>query len=261
MDCVIAAGGNPDPEDPLYVYTQGQPKALIDMGGRTMLERVVDALQSSNSVDDIVVVGVGSDMGMTFQRPVTHLPDQGALVSNVIAGIRHLRREKPDLKMALFCSSDIPTITGPIVDEFVASCQPMDKCIYYNFVTRETLEARFPESKRTYVKLKGVEIAGGDMMMGDVALADTFEDLWRSLTDARKNAWKLARIVGFSFLIKFLFRRVGIAEIEQTVERIVGCPGQVCLSPHAELAMDADKPRQVEMLRADLAQRTALDAF
>ena len=35
MDCVITAGGVPKPDDPLYVYTQGKPKALLEINGRS----------------------------------------------------------------------------------------------------------------------------------------------------------------------------------------------------------------------------------
>ena len=45
MHCLIIAGGTVRPEDALYPYTHGRPKALIDMGGRTMLERVVGTLK------------------------------------------------------------------------------------------------------------------------------------------------------------------------------------------------------------------------
>ena len=51
MDCIVVAGGIPGPDDPLYEYTQGKPKALLDMEGRTMLERVMDALQSAEAVE------------------------------------------------------------------------------------------------------------------------------------------------------------------------------------------------------------------
>jgi hypothetical protein len=258
MDCIIAAGGMPRPEDPLYEYTQGKSKALLDMNGRTMLERVMDALQTAHSVERIVVVGLGSDLGMTFQRPVDkHLPDQGSMVGNTLAGMQWLRQDKPDIDYVLFCSADIPTVTGAIVDAFVESCEPFDKAIYYNFVTKETLEARFPGSKRTYVKLKGAEIAGGDMAIGNVELADSHQELWTALTNARKHAWKLARIVGIGLLIKYLFRQLSIGDIEQTAERIVEQPVQIVLSPHAELAMDADKPSQVDLLREDLSRQNA----
>lgn len=256
MDCVIMAGGTPTPDDPMYTYTQGRPKALIDMNGRTMLERVVDALQASCSIEDIVVVGLGSDMGMEFQRPVHHLPDQNNLVANALAGINWLRQQKPDTEILFLCSADIPTLTGKIVDQFVELCRPFDKAIYYTFATQATIEARFPHSRRTFVKLKGLNVAGGDVAIIHADLADSHHELWQAMTNARKHAWRLARIVGLRLLLKFLFRQVSIADIEAAAQRLINRPAKVILSPYAELAMDADKPSQVELLREDLRNVT-----
>jgi hypothetical protein len=90
VDCIVTAGGLPGPEDSLYPYTQGKPKALLDMGERTMLERVMDALQTSNHVDRIVLVGLEDDMGMNFKRPIDqYLPDHGSLVNRGECGQLH----------------------------------------------------------------------------------------------------------------------------------------------------------------------------
>ena len=253
MDCVVVAGGTPGPDDPLYEYTQGKPKSLLDMEGRTMLERVMDALQTAENVERIVVVGLGSDLGMQFQRPVDqHLPDNGSMVANVMVGVDWLRQDRPDMEKVLFCTADIPTITGPIVDDFISRCRPFDNRVYYILVTQEAMEVRFPDSNRTYVKFKGVDAAGGDMAIARVEVADSNEELWETLTNARKHAWKLARIVGFSTLIKYLTRQLSLDEVEIKGASIINYPVQIVLDPPAELAMDADKPQQVDMLRAEL---------
>lgn len=253
MHCIVTAGGLPGPDDPLYPYTQGRPKALLDMGGRTMLERVMDALQSSKYVEDIVLVGLEDSMGMQFQRPIDqYLPDQGSLVGNVLAGANWLRNRHPDMKAVLFSTADLPSLTGANVDSFVEICEPFDKGVYYIFVTKERMEARFPGSERTYTKLKGVEIAGGDIAIAQVDLADEHEELWRALTDARKNAWKIARVIGLRMLLKLLFHRLSISDIEQKASSIVGRPVQIVLDAPAETAMDVDKPGQLELMHAEL---------
>lgn len=259
MDCIVVAGGAPAPDDPLYSYTQGEPKALLDMNGRTMLERVVDALQDARDVDDVIVVGLGDDRGMTFRRPVYHLPDHGGLISNGVAGLEWLRRHKPETELVMLSTADVPTITGPIIDAFIDACRPLDRALYYNFVTQETMEARFPHSNRTFVKLAGANVAGGDVLIFHADLAESHRELWEALTQARKHAWRLARVVGLRFLFRFLTRRVDFAELETTAARIIEQPAQVIVNPHAEIAMDADKPHQVDLLRADLLRRVAWD--
>ncbi len=252
MDCIVVAGGVPQAEDLLYEYTQGQPKALLDMNGRTMLERVVDALQSSRQVEEIVVVGLGSDMGQTFKRPVHHLPGQGSLIANTIAGINWVLQRKPDTQAVLASSADIPLLTGEIVDAIIEMCQPFDFGVYYNFVTRETMEARFPGSKRTFTKLKGVQVAGGDLGIIQPEVITDNPALWDAMSNARKHAWQIAREVGIMVLLKLLTRQLSIVDIEQLATRLTGKPAKVLLNPYAEMGMDGDKPHQIELLRAEL---------
>ena len=256
MDALIVAGGKPGPDDDLFPYTQGDPKSVIKMGNRTMLERVVDALQGSSQIEEIVVIGIGHDHGMTFKRPVHHLPDHGSLVANAVAGIRWLLEHDPTPRPVLGASADIPTLTPEIVDQLIETCRPFQHSLYYTVVTPEIMEKRFPGSKRTYVRFQDHSVAGGDMFIFHTGLANTNPDLLEAFSNARKHAWKLARIVGFRTLLKFLLHRLSLAEVEQTGERVLDGSVKVVLSPHAELAMDADKPHQVELLQAEFQNDT-----
>jgi molybdopterin-guanine dinucleotide biosynthesis protein A len=255
MHCLILAGGNVRPEDPLYPYTNGRPKALIDMGDRKMLERVIEALQSAEQVEDILVVGIDPELAaqqiIPFSRPVHFLPDQGGMVANMLAGAAWFRRHLPQVEIVLGCSADIPAITGPIVERFIDACRPWDKAVYYSFVERDTLESRFPLSRRTYSRISGREVAGGDMVIARVEVVERNQELIESLTGARKKPWQIAGVVGLRMLLKFLFGRVKFEDIEETASRILGMPAAAILFDRAEIAMDADKPHQVELLRSD----------
>lgn len=255
MDCVITAGGRPGPDDPLYPYTQGKPKALLDMTGRTMLERVVDGLQASRYVEDIVVVGLEAAeiKPLSFSRPVSNLPDQGSLVQNALAGVHWAQKNRPAATELLLTSADIPLVTGPLIDSLLESYRPFDRVFYYPMVTEEAMEKRFPGSKRTFVPLKNLKIAGGDIFLIQPFIADSNRELWDAMTNARKHAWKLARIVGLGTMLKFLFRRLSIADLEAIGLRMLGHPIKVVITPHAELAMDGDKPYQVDLLRREFS--------
>jgi len=251
MDCVLLAGGRISADDPLYAYTKGEPKALLDVGGRTMLERVVDALQDARSVDETVVVGLGSDLGLKFGQPVHHIADQGSLLANALAGIRWVQARRPAAQTVMVCTSDIPALTGAAVDRYVAACQPLDRAAYYSFVTREALEARFPGSRRTFVRLQGLELAGGDLVIGRIDIALNNERLWDALIDARKHPLRIAAIVGPGAIVRLALGLFSLADVERTAGRIIGSPVKVMISDQPEIAMDADKPHQYELLRAE----------
>lgn len=254
MDCIILAGGIPEPDDPLYPYSQGRPKALIELAGRPMVAWVVDALQGSSYIDDILIVGLDESDAPPLSRPVYFLPNQNGMVANALAGLKWAQERRPAATTVMMASADIPTLTTPIVDYFVESCRPFDCHIYYAFVTQEVMETRFPHSRRTFVPLKGMRVAGGDLIITHPHIGDSHHELWTAIANARKHAWKLASIVGLRMLLKFLFRRLSVADIEQTATRILDKPVKALLSPHAELAMDADKPYQIDMLQAELAK-------
>jgi GTP:adenosylcobinamide-phosphate guanylyltransferase len=255
MDCIIAAGGTIDEGDPLYPYSQGKPKALIAINGRTMLEHVAAALHDAASVDRLVIAGLGQSEvdGLQIQNPLTCLPDQGALVTNVRQAISWLRRERPPAEMILISTGDIPLLTSKIVDDFIARCAPYHNAIYYNMVTRKAMEQRFPRSTRTFTKLKGIEIAGGDLTLVRSSILDTDDSIWQALFDARKHAWQLARVIGPLTIVKLLLHQLSIPEIESLATRVVGVPVTILINPNPELAMDVDKPRHLELIQRSLS--------
>lgn len=256
MNCVVFAGGKPEPDDALYAYTQGQPKALLHIGNKTLLEYVVNAMQEAHSIEEIMVVGIDHRHDLEIWNQVQWVPDQGSLYANGMAAIDWIDKNWPDSGHTLFSTSDIPAITGSIVDRFIASCMPFDRSLYYCFVSQESLEARFPGSRRTYVRLGEYRVAGGDMIVSRPELAEERGDLLDSLINGRKHPWKIAQIVGLGTLLKLILNRLNLAEVEQTATRVIGQPIKVLLSPDAELAMDVDKPHQFEILRDTLISRT-----
>lgn len=257
MDCLVAAGGTPGPDDPLFPYTRGKPKSLLSIGGRTMLEHVVDALHGAAAVGDVLVVGLEAGDDLTFKRPVHFLPDQGSLVANGLAGISWLGEHNPKAGHFLLCSADIPAVTSKIVDDFVNLCRPFDSAAYYSLVLQETIEARFPNSARTFVPLNGAKVAGGDIFVAAPEIANADPELMNALASGRKAAWKLARVVGARTLLRFLLRRLTIDDVEELATEIAGFRVRIIVSPFAEMAMDVDKPQQVELLAAEIDRQEA----
>ena len=259
MDCVVVAGGRPGPDDPLYAYTNGKPKALISLAGRTMLEYVVNGLQAAGQVQEVVVVGLTAEMtqNLAFSRPVAHLPDQGSLFQNARAGLEWCLAHRPEQRLVLVTSADIPLLCGSLVDAFIAECAPLNAVGYYPLVRQETMETQFPGAQRTYARLKDKFVAGGDMVLVHTRLLPASEAWGEAMTGARKQVWKLVRLLGLRFLIKYLFHQLTVADVEDRASRIAGGPVKIFFSSHAALAMDADKPHQLEILRRQLGGQPA----
>jgi GTP:adenosylcobinamide-phosphate guanylyltransferase len=259
MECVVVAGGHPAPDDPLYAYSHGKPKAMIDMEGQTMLEYVVHALLVATQVQEVIVVGIEPDLTteLTFPQPVSFLPDQGTLFQNARSGMDWYLAHRPEDRLIMFATADIPLIQGAHVDDFIIRCRPLDQFAYYPLVRQDQMEQQFPNSGRTFVQLKGSTFTNGNITLIDTRLLKTGSVWGEEITNARKHPWKLVRLLGFTFLLKYLLRQLTVADVEQKVSQITGTPVKSLFVNYAELAMDADNPHQVELMRRQLARQQA----
>jgi GTP:adenosylcobinamide-phosphate guanylyltransferase len=254
MDAIVTAGGIPQPGDPLYEYTNGGLKALLDVAGKPMIQWVLDALGDASMVDRVIVVGLLEDSGVTCSKPTTYVPGKGGMLENVRSGVEKLFEINSQAHHVLAVSSDIPAITGEMIDWTVKACQETDHDLYYNVITRQVMEARFPNSKRSYIRLKDSEVCGGDMNAIRAKTVTANEELWERIIDARKNVFKQAALVGFDTLLLLLLRQMNIERGIKRVGKKLDISGRVLFCPYAEIGMDIDKPHQLEILRADLAR-------
>lgn len=253
MDAIVVAGGQPKPGELLYEETHGEPKALLDIAGKPMAQWVLDALGGSASIENILIVGLSPDCGLSSPKPLSYLQDQDNMVDNIRTGTKKLLEINPKTNHLLLVTSDIPGIQPEMVDWTIQTAMQTDEDIYYNVITRQVMEAKFPNSRRSYVKLRDGEFCGGDMNVIRASIVFTRENLWERIIAARKNAAKQAAIIGFDVLLLMLLRLIDVDGATRRVAKRLGLTGRPLICPYAEIGMDVDKPFQLEIMRAFLS--------
>jgi len=255
MDAIVTAGGIPRPEDPLYTYSHGDSKALIDVAGKPMIQWVLDALGDAKQVDNVIIIGLSSKSGVTCKKPIHYVSNQGRMLANIVAGVNKALEINKRSKYVLVVSSDIPTLKANMVDWLVKTCMETKDELYYGVCPRDVMEARFPDSKRTYTHLKDMEVCGADINVTHVRMATEHLDMWESLIGSRKSPLKQASLIGFGTLFALFTRRLTLEDAVRRVCERIGVKGRAIVWPHAEPCMDVDKPSQLELLRADLVEQ------
>ncbi|HTP01897.1 MAG TPA: nucleotidyltransferase family protein [Anaerolineales bacterium] len=256
MDAVVLAGGIPRPDEPLYSYSNGEAKALIDVAGKPMVQWVLDALSSARSVERVILIGLSPKSNLTCRKPIVYLSNQGKMLDNIKAGVAKELELNPAAEYVLFSSSDIPAVTGEMVDWLVRTCAETHDDIYYNVVRREEMEEVFPGSKRTYTRLKDMQVCGGDVNVARTAIVNEHSDFWSKIIDSRKSPVSQAMLLGPSIILKLLFRQLTADDVIQRVASKLGLKGRALVCPYPEIGMDVDKPHQLEIMRTFLAQRS-----
>ncbi len=255
MDAIIIAGGIPQPQDPLYSYSHGDSKALIDIAGKPMVQWVLDALSDAKSVDNVIVVGLSAKSGLTCKKPMHFVSNKGRMLSNIVSGVDKALELNKKTQYVLVVSSDIPTLQPEMVDWLVETCMETKDELYYGVCPRDVMESRFPDSKRTYTHLKGMDVCGADINITHVRMATEHLDMWESLIGSRKSPLRQASMIGLDTFFQVLTRTITLEDLVTKVCNRLGIQGRAIVWPYAEPCMDVDKPHQLELLRTDLAKQ------
>jgi len=220
-----------------------------------MVQWVLDALGDARNVDNVIVIGLSPKSGVTCKKPMHFVSNQGRMLANIVAGVNKVLELDKKSKYVLIVSSDIPTLKPEMVDWLVDTCMETKDDLYYGVCPREVMEARFPNSKRTYTKLKDIELCGADINISHVRMATEHLDMWESLIGTRKSPLRQAGIVGLGILFRVATRSIALDELIEKVCARIGIKGRAIQWPYAEACMDVDKPHQLELLREDMVKQ------
>lgn len=248
MDAIITAGGIPQPEELLYEVTQGQPKCILPIHGKLMVQWILDALAEANA-EHVVVMGLPEDTPLAYPGDIQILNSQGGIIENIRAGAQEILKFNPTRRPVMVISGDLPCVNSEMLkwaaDEAVQ--HPSD--FQYTVVPRDVMEKVFPGSKRSYVKAKGLEVCGGDVIVIDSHKALGNLPVVEKLVANRKNAFKQAAILGFDLLLMLFMGWLSLEKAEKIVSQRLSIQGRVLVSPYAEVGMDVDKPNQLELVK------------
>lgn len=243
MDCIVLAGGVPSPGDTLYPHTNGMPKAGLQVAGRAIGQRVIDALTEAATISRIVVVG---DVEVASSKLEAMVPAPGGLVENFLAGVEVLG----DGGMVAGCTSDIPLLTGAMVDWFIGAADGGDATA--GIIRRESVERRYPEYPNAYWKLTDGEFTAADFIVFRPGRVPELAGRLRPLADARKNALQTARLIGPGLLFRLLLHRLSVAQAERYISKALDIEVRIIDVPHPEMGLDVDEDVHLAVLERAL---------
>jgi GTP:adenosylcobinamide-phosphate guanylyltransferase len=236
FDAILPAGGTIPPDFAQQVGTSN--KALIQFEGRTILERVIDALRASGRVRRIAVIGpeevrpASSNADLVLQQGATG-PD------NIMRGLEALASQPDPPPKVLVVTTDLPFLTPDVINRFIDSC-PINVDITVPLISKTEFHQRFPECHCTFIRLRDDTWTAGCMYILDVqALRDAKPYIDR-IFEVRKSKVGMAKLLGTGFLYKFLTKTLTVPDVEAKIQAMLHCSGKAIMHSPPELAYDID---------------------
>jgi hypothetical protein len=170
-------------------------------------------------------------------------------------GFEHLASGQDPRRFVLLTSADVPLLTGGMVATFVHACRPYDQDAYWGIVERRVMEATFPGSRRTYLRLVEGQFCNGELYLGRLEAGLRQQAAGHEMLELRKNVAAQARRLGPEVLVRFLVRRLRIRDLVGVGRRLFGITVAPVILPFAESGMDVDKPNQLAQVEEYLQKR------
>jgi hypothetical protein len=145
-------------------------------------------------------------------------------------------------------------VTPAAIDDFIEETISRGVELSYPLIREEDLQREYPNSQRTYVKLKDGKVTGGNAAVFGAWHFFPLESFAQNLFDSRKSPIRLLKIVGMSFVVKLLLGRLVPRDVENRLEKLLGFPCAAIYAKHASIGADVDKPADVEIARIALEQ-------
>jgi GTP:adenosylcobinamide-phosphate guanylyltransferase len=247
VDALVLAGGDGAVIDPTVSI-----KGLVPIAGRPMIEWVVKALRDAETIGEIAVaVPTTEDLG-DWVSLVDHLVvSEGSFMDNAVAGLSVFSGERP----VLGATGDLPALTPEAIDDFVNRSLEAGAQISYPLVPAEDMEAQFPGSQRTYVRVSGGRVTGGNVMVVAPEAVRDSRVLIQRLFDARKSPVGMAKVLGLRFIFRYITGHLRVTDVERKMGELLGVHCVAIYTPFASIGADVDKPLDVVVAQRVLYAR------
>ncbi len=261
----IVLAGRRARTDPLAEAAQAPHRALLPIEGEPMLLRVVRRLLARPGLERVLVNIDAQPLledhpacrswlraGRIETLASSDSPSQSVLESLAQLGL--------DAAPILVTTADHALLDDAILDAFLSCAAERASDLVVGLVARRTIEARFPDARRTYLAFRNEAYSGANLFLFRTPTAHRAAEFWKRVEKERKRPWRIARAFGYLNLALFLTRRLDLDTAFARASQVVGARIVPAPLPIAEAAVDVDKLADLELVRRILAERRAATA-
>lgn len=261
----LVLAGRRSADDASERFGRAAHRALLEVRGVPMLLRVVRTLRACPSVAALRL-SIDDPAALEAVPELAELVASGGLglhrsLESPSRSVLDALRDLPEQARVLVTTADHPLLAPAMVEHFLAArgdgagAGAREADLLVGLVPAAVVQARYPESVRTYLRLGAGAYSGANLFAFLTPAARRAAAFWVRAEQFRKRPWRLASVFGPGTLLLYALRRLDLDSALERVSRAMGARVRAVLLPFAEAAIDVDRPADL-----DLAEKILGDA-
>ena len=277
VDAILLAGKDPEKDG-----FNGQHKFSIELGGKSILSTVLEALDSASFIDRVVCVGPVDKLKDDVcgrKKDYILVEQRGSLWDNISTGIDRQQQIRGDKEVFIVCS-DLPFLTSQSIDWMVINSQKNTN-IQFPVVPQSVIQQLSPTYETYYWPMKEFAFKMGNNIFIDINRLsdDRLKTLLNEYRGTGSDNYMLMSLQRLALLQKYggteavyttiinyaskLLQMRGLArngipfsrlrnkmDYERLISRTLGIKTEMLSVPFVDVVLDIDNP-----LRTGIFQR------
>lgn len=220
-----------------------------------MLAHVLAALDASPAVGAVTVVAqdtsqLAANLVIAAEADGVGWHDSPGSIADAVAHAL----ESTDGPLFVTTADNV-LLTAGIIEQFLVDGVGADVAV--GLVERRAVQCAGHPTQRTWLRFRGGAWSGANLFRLSGPKVLPLVEFWRSLEQDRKKGRKLIGAFGPGLLLGAALRLISIHDFADRVAARFGLRGKIVSIDAAEACIDADKPSDIPVIEAILADRQA----
>lgn len=252
---VLLAGQRPG-IDPLAEYYDEAYKALVQVGGSSMVLRVAKILLDCPQIREIIILAqdphalIKGDAAVLANYPkIRWEPSDGGIATSLTTLLTNSDRFWP----VMVTTADHVLLTPAMVAEFLGEVGNADLAVAVG--ERKIVESQFPTTRRTWLKFSDGHFSGANMFAFRSPKVLPVLKRWAGVEQDRKKGLAIVAHFGPLLLLRALTRTIGLAAALRKAGKNLGVDAKPVVMSQPEAVIDVDKPADLILVEQILQDR------
>lgn len=253
----IILAGDRAKDDPVAQLSGTGCKAMVPLGGKPMLLRVLHALGKSRTIGTRVLCGPPRQI-ITQNSELKAGLDAGDWrwvenQSTPSLSANYALESLPDRLPVLLTTADHALLSSEIVDYFCLNAIRSGFDLAVALAPYQQVIAEHPGVRRTGYRFRDDTYCGCNLFAFITPHARKAAVFWRRVEQQRKRPWRVIGVLGWIAVLRFLLGRLSLNEALKILSKRLGINIGPIIVPFPEAAVDVDTVADWEYVQQVIA--------